>query len=98
MAAAILSKEENTVLIFAGRIMSKFLNNGAFISLHVVGLISRASLIMELQMFFDRYLHLETAEEIPSCVYHCFLTMPTFPWLCGKEQCLVGAQTGVVGP
>ena len=43
-------------------------------------------------------LHLETAEEIASCVYHCFRTMPTPPWLCGKEHCLTGTQMGVTGP
>ena len=51
MAAAILSKDENTVLIVAGRLMSKLLNNDAFNALHVVVLISHASFIMQLQMF-----------------------------------------------
>ena len=47
MAAVLLSIEENTVLIFAGRI----LNNRALISLHVVGLTTHVSFIMQLQMF-----------------------------------------------
>ena len=50
-AAALLSKDENTVLIFAGRILSKLLNNAASIPLHVVGLTSHASIFMQLQMF-----------------------------------------------
>ena len=54
MAAALLSKEENTVLILAGRILSEFLNNAALISLHLVGLTIYASFFMPLQMFFDR--------------------------------------------
>ena len=52
MAAALSSKDENTALIFAGRILSEFLNNAALISLHVVGLISHVSFFMQLQMFF----------------------------------------------
>ena len=51
MAAALLSKDENTVLIFAGRILSEILNNAALIFLHVVGLTSHASFFMQLQMF-----------------------------------------------
>ena len=46
MAAALLSKEENTDLIFAGQILSEFLNNAVFISLYMVGLISHASFFM----------------------------------------------------
>ena len=52
MAAALLSKEENTVLIFAGQILSKLLNNAALIPSRVVGLKSQATLFMQLQMFF----------------------------------------------
>ena len=37
MPAALLSKEENTVLIFAGRILSELLNNAALLPLRVVG-------------------------------------------------------------
>ena len=51
MAAVLLSKEENTVLIFAGRILSELLNNAALISLHVAGLTTHVSFIMQLQMF-----------------------------------------------
>ena len=51
MAAALLLKEENTVLIFAGRIRPELLNIAAFISSHVVGLISHVSLFMQLQVF-----------------------------------------------
>ena len=51
MAAAFLSNEKNTVLIFAGQTMSEFVNNAALISLHVVGLTSHASFFMQLQMF-----------------------------------------------
>ena len=40
MAAALLSKDENTVLIFARRILSELLYNYALIPLHVVGLTS----------------------------------------------------------
>ena len=56
MAAALLNKEENTVLIFAERILSELLDNASLISLHV------------LQMFFLYHLHKETAEEIATCV------------------------------
>ena len=70
MTAAPLSKEENTVLIFAGQILSELLNNDAFISLHVVSLISHASSCNSRCCWQD--LHLETADEISSCVYHCF--------------------------
>ena len=52
MAAALLSKEKNTVLIFAGQILSELLNNAALIPLHVVGLTARASFFIQLQMFF----------------------------------------------
>ena len=46
------SKDKNTVMIFAGRIMSKLLNNAALISSHVVGLTSHAFLFIQgLQMF-----------------------------------------------
>ena len=55
MAADILSKEENTVLIFAGRIMSKLLNNGAFISSHDVGLISHTSFFIQIQRFLTGF-------------------------------------------
>ena len=51
MASALLSKYENTVLIFAGPILSEHLNNAALISLHVVGLTSNVSVFMQLQMF-----------------------------------------------
>ena len=51
MVAALLSKEENTGLIFAGQILSELLNNDALISLHVAGLTSHASVFMQLQMF-----------------------------------------------
>ena len=51
MAAALLSKEENTVLIFAGRSLSELLNNAALIYLHVVGSTSHASVFSQLQMF-----------------------------------------------
>ena len=44
MAAAFLSKDENTVLISTGRISSELPNNAASISLH-------ASFFMQLQMF-----------------------------------------------
>ena len=66
MAAALPGKEENTVLIFAGRILWQLLNNGAFISLHVVGLIFRASFFMKLQMFLIGF------TSGAYCVYHCF--------------------------
>ena len=65
MAAALLSKEENTVLIFTGRILSELLNNAALISLHVVGLTSHAFVFMQLQIFLLD-LNLETTEEIAS--------------------------------
>ena len=65
MAAALLSKEENTVLIFTGRILSEHLNNAALISLHVVGLTSHALVFMQLQIFLLD-LNLETTEEIAS--------------------------------
>ena len=55
MAVALLSKEENTVMIFARRIMSKFLNNAAFIASHVIGLISHVSISIQLQMFSIRF-------------------------------------------
>ena len=62
MAAAILCKEENTVLIFAGRIIiiiiiiySKLLNNGAFISSHDVGLISHTSFFIQIQRFLTGF-------------------------------------------
>ena len=45
-AAALLNKDENIVLIFAGRIMSTLLNNAALISSHVVGLTSHGSLFL----------------------------------------------------
>ena len=51
MAAALLSEEENTVLIFAEQILSELLNNDALISLHEVGLTSQASFFMHFQMF-----------------------------------------------
>ena len=51
MAADLLNKEKNTVLIFAGRIISEHLNNAALISLHLTGLISHASSFIQLQMF-----------------------------------------------
>ena len=46
-----MGKEENTVLIFAGRILSELRNNAALISLRVVGLTSHASFFIQLQMF-----------------------------------------------
>ena len=51
MAAALLSKEENTVLIFAGRILSELMNNAAVISLHAVCLTSHTAFFMQLHMF-----------------------------------------------
>ena len=51
MAAALLSKDENTFLIFAGPILSELLNNASLIYLHVVGLTSHVSVFMQLQMF-----------------------------------------------
>ena len=51
MTASFLSKDENTVLIFAGQIQSELLNNGTYISLHVVSLISHASFFMQRQIF-----------------------------------------------
>ena len=50
MAAALLSKDKNTALIFAGRILPERQNNAALIPLHVVGLTSHASFFMQLQM------------------------------------------------
>ena len=52
MAAALLSKEKNTVLIFAGRILAELLNNATLIILRVAGLTSYASVFMQLQIFF----------------------------------------------
>ena len=51
MAAALLSQNENTVLIFAGRILSELLNNAVLIPLHVVGLTSHAFFFMQIQIF-----------------------------------------------
>ena len=48
MAAALLSRDENTVLIYAGRIMSELMNNAALISSHVVGLTSFVSFFIQL--------------------------------------------------
>ena len=53
MAAALLSKEENTVLVFAGRSRSELLNNAALIYLHVVGSTSHASVFIQ-HSVFDR--------------------------------------------
>ena len=51
MAVALMSKDENTVLIFAGRIMNyELLDNAALISSRVVGLTSYASFFIQLQM------------------------------------------------
>ena len=85
MAAALLSKYENNVLIVAGRIISKLLNNAALIS-------------SQFSRCFQWDLHLETAEDIPSCVYYCFRPMPTPRWFSGKEHCLTGTQMSFVGP
>ena len=80
--------------------MSELLNNAALtclISSHVVGLTSHASFFIQLQMFSKRCTSGDSGD-IASCVYHCFRTMPTTPWLCGKEHCFTGTQIGVPGP
>ena len=53
MAAALLSRDENTVLICLGRIiiMSELLNTAALIYSHVVGLTSPLSFLIQLQSF-----------------------------------------------
>ena len=53
MAAALLIKEETTVLIFAGRILLELLNNAALVYLHVVGLTSHASFFHATPEVFD---------------------------------------------
>ena len=51
MVASLLNKDENTVLIFAGRFMSELLIITALSSSHVVGLTSHVSFFIRLQMF-----------------------------------------------
>ena len=79
MAAALLSKAENTVLIIAGRIRSEHLNNGAFISLHVVGLISLASFFMQFQMFLTGFRSGDCGENSILCLSlflnHAYIAM-----------------------
>ena len=55
IAAALLSKDENTVLIFLRRIMSDLLNNAVLISSHVVGFTSHASFFIQLKMFLIEF-------------------------------------------
>ena len=55
MAAVLLTKGGNTVLIFAGRILSKLLNNSVLISLHLVRLTSHASFFIQLKMFLIEF-------------------------------------------
>ena len=91
MAAALLSKEEGTVLIFAGRVPSELLNNAALISLHVVGLTSHAPFFMQLQMFFIGF----TSGD---CGGKSILRLSLFSNHTDKEHCLVGTQMGVASP
>ena len=51
MAAALLGKDENTALIFAGRIMSELLNNAALDYSHPAVWTSHASFFIQLHMF-----------------------------------------------
>ena len=51
MAASLLSKDEYTLLIFAGQIIAKLMNNFALISSLVVGSTSSVSFSIQLQMF-----------------------------------------------
>ena len=63
MASALLSEDENTVLIFAGRILSELLNNAAVIPLHVVGLTFHAFFFMQLQMFLIGFISGDCGED-----------------------------------
>ena len=85
MAAALLSKEENTVLIFAGQIMSEHLVL-LFLYMWLVWSLMRPFLCNSRCFWQD--LHLATAEEISFCAYHYVWNMPTSPWLCGKKHCM----------
>ena len=73
--------------------MSQLLNNAVLIYPHVVSLTSHVSILVHLQIFM-----METAEDIASCVYHWFRTMPAPTWLCDKDYVLIGTQMGVAGP
>ena len=95
MAAALLSKDENTVLIFAGQIMSKRLNNAALIASDLVGLTSHAS--------FSAL----TASHLVGLTSHASFSiqLKIFPIGfssadCGGHSlwCLTGTQMGVAGP
>ena len=68
MAADLLSKNENTVLIFAGQFLSKRQNNAALIYLHVVGLTSHASFFMQLQMFLIGFISGDCGENSILCL------------------------------
>ena len=83
MAGALLSTDENTVLIFVGQIMSELLNNAALISSHVLGVTSPVPFFIQHRVFFIGVT--ETEEDIASCVYRCFRSTSTPPWVCGKE-------------
>ena len=97
MAAALLRKQENTVLIFAGRILSELLNNGGFISLHVVGLISHVSFFMQPQMFLIGFTSGNCGGNNILCLKlflsHAYIAMALWQ----RAYCLVGTQMCVVG-
>ena len=59
MAASLLRRDENTVLIFAGRYLSENVNNATFISLRVVGLTSHALFFIQLQMFWPKNINIK---------------------------------------
>ena len=72
MAATLLSRDENTVLIFAERIMSEFLNNAALISSHVDCMLSHASFFVQLQMFLKGFTSAD-------CKGHSIVCLSVFP-------------------